>query len=544
MMPPDIASAIPAFPHFLAGTYASACRYFLFFLVAIILPGCKIVVTVPEGGRVMTEDGFVCQAGEVCVIEVDDDTFDSTFTVMPEAGYTFTRWARKGSALCGNQIKSCHLSTTAFGAFPILMEVLASDQEFHLEPVFVDYDLEYWNQVLKEIEAGTFATDTFLYAIKPGVGNCDPGTLREAAKVRAIEALNQTRSLHRLPMVEYDSFYDMQVQETSLVQRANNYLNHSPSPGDTCYTVSAKDGAASSNLGSSGRNSDPAADVFGWTNDNQNLAAVMEAGHRRWVLSPGLGYTSYGQVEGFTALKVFNFGRPPAHAAAAELEFVAMPYRYYPHFLMSRGEKPTPWSLSMVPPGGGSGSFDYFSNARVEVIETESGSSLPIRGQHTDSRGLGLANFLSWMVDGWDYDTHYTVKVRNVRMPGGNLRDIEYPVVVDWYHLTDLRHPRESTDSRSDNTLQGEFNSSNDKDSYSTPFHSGRFSITGSSEFANMGFFILIYDQDKRLLKSADEPFEIILPPGRETVVISTCDENGLCYQGTKTYTVNFTPLM
>jgi hypothetical protein len=517
-------------------------RLALICLLATALLGCKIVVTVPEGGKVVTEDGFVCLAGEVCIIEVRDDNFESTFAAMPLAGYTFARWARKRGAFCGNVTTPCHLSTLVFSAFPALMEVLASDQEFHLEPVFVNYDLGYWQQVLKEIDDGTFATRSFLYEITPDVGNCDPGALKERARFRARDALNHTRALHRLPMVEYDSFYDMQVQEASLVQRANNYLNHFPSPGDNCYTAAAEEGAGTSNLGSGSKPSDPAADVFGWTNDNHNLAALMEAGHRRWMLYPELGYTSYGQVEGFTALKTFSFGRPPMLPASPDLEYVAMPYRYYPYVLMSRGDKPTPWSLSMVPPGGGSGSFDYFSNARVEVIDIETGASLPVRDRHTDAKGSGLANFLSWMVDGWDYDSRYTVRISDIRMPGGEVRNIEYAVVVDWYHLFNVDHPREATDSISRNTLKGSFNFAMDKDSYRAPYFKGPFSVAGESNFSNMAFFILVYDQDKRLLKSSDQAFEIDFPLGANTVIVSACDENGLCYQGTQSYTVTLTP--
>ncbi len=194
----------------------------------------------------------------------------------------------------------------------------------------------------------------------------------------------------------------------------------------------------------------------------------------------------------------------------------------------------------MAPADGLSGSFDYFSAARVEVIETGTGGSLEVRDQHTDDKGFGLANFLSWLVDGWDYDTHYTVRISNIRMPDGSSRDLEYPVVVDRYNLFNVDHPLEDTDSRAGDTLKGKLDPSGDKDSYSTPHYSGSFRVSGSSQFSNMAFFVLIYDQDKRLITSSDEPFSVELPPGADTVIISNCDENGLCYQGEKNYSVTF----
>lgn len=516
----------------------------VFGLIIILLAGCKIVVTVPEGGRVITEDGFVCSSGKVCVIEVGSDRFDSTFTAKPSEGYTFTRWARKDSALCSDTFLPCHLSTRAFSAFPALMDILASDKSFHLEPVFVNYDVSYWQQVQNEVEKGLFTSWSFLYAISPSVVNCDPGALTQGARLRALKALNNTRALHKLPPVEYDSFYDMQVQETSLVQQANGYLDHSPSPGDACYTTGAREGAGSSNLsGGAGAGArDPAGDIFRWTNDSNNIAALMEAGHRRWMLYPYLGYISYGQVGGYTALKVSKFGRPPRYTPSPQLEFVATPYRYYPHILFSREIRPAPWSLSIVPPEGVSDAFDYFPKARVKVIKTKTGASLPVKELHRDSRKFGLANFLSWKVDGWEYDTQYTVKVSNIRMPGGETRDIEYPVVVDRYHLINVDHPREAKDKRSGDTLSGRFDSTKDKDSYKTPHYRGRYRVTGRDNFSGMGFFILVYDRDKRLLRSSDKPFVLDFPPGAETVVISPCNEKGRCYQGRQTYSVTFSP--
>ncbi len=509
-------------------------------LLGCLLAGCKIVVTVPEGGRVVTEDGFVCEAGQTCEIEVSDTSFDSTFTAEAKPGYTFTRWRPKARAFCGNQSTPCYLSTAPLGGDQGFLDLLASDEEFYLEPIFVNYDVSWWRTVLDEIDNGTFATAGFLYAIAPNAALCDPGSLKAEAKQRALAALNQVRALHRLPAVDYDSFYDMQMQEASLAQRANNYLNHFPSPGDSCYTASAADGSSTSSLtGGSGGPADPAEHVFGWTNDNFNQAALMEAGHRRWNLFPELGYASYGQVDGYASLKVFGFGMPPAHPVPNDLEFVALPYGTYPWVLVSGGANPTPWSLSMVPAGGGPGSFNYFADAQVSVTDTLAGTPLAVHSLHSDSKNFGLANFLSWMVDGWDYDREYTVRVSNISLPGGGKRDLEYPVIVDRYHLFNVNYPLEATDSKQGRILQGRFNAQGDRDSFGLTLN-GSTQVAASSEFSNPGFFVRVYNSNKRLVKSADAPFTHTFPLGQYTVVISHCDESGLCYQGTQQYRVSF----
>lgn len=516
-------------------------RLVLVAMLALVLPACKIVVTVPFGGKVVTEDGFACLSGQTCEVDVADATFDSTFTAVPAAGYTFARWRPKTAAFCGNFTAPCRLSTIGFDAYSALLDILDSDTRFFLEPMFIQYNLSYWQQVLSQLGEGTFATEAFLYAIKPNTANCDPGGLTDAAKERALQAVNQVRSLHRLPAVVRDSFYDMQVQEASLVQKANNYLSHTPAPGDACYTAGAKEGAATSNLFGGNQPSDPASDVFGWTNDKNNLAALMEAGHRRWVLHPQLGYISYGQVLGRSALKVFGFGMQPTTPVPASLEFVAMPFESYPWVLVSQGAAPTPWSVSMVPPMGMSSAFNYFQNATVTVTDNDSGASLPVLDLHKDNKGFGLSNFLSWMVAGWEYDKPYTVRISAISMPGGGVRTIEYPVVIDRYQLFNVDHPLESGDTREGTILRGNFNAAKDRDSYQLSLV-GTKTISGQSEFSNQAFFILVYDSGKRLVHSSDTAFTRDFPLDQYTVVVSPCDENGLCYQSTKTYQVSISP--
>ncbi|MEH6584857.1 MAG: hypothetical protein V7754_23255, partial [Halioglobus sp.] len=97
----------------------------------------------------------------------------------------------------------------------------------------------------------------------------------------------------------------------------------------------------------------------------------------------------------------------------------------------------------------------------------------------------------------------------------------------------------EPGDSKQGTTVQGRFNSPKDVDSYSVPL-ANNIAVNGSSEFSNQAFYIRVYDSRKRLLKSSDEAFSMNFPRGRYTVLISPCDEDGLCYQGVTSYTVSF----
>jgi hypothetical protein len=523
------------------GTFKPAAGVGLLCLLLIFLTACKVRIIVPAGGKVVSDNGFVCFTGAPCDIDISDENFDDTFHAVPDPGFVFSHWKKQKLYFCGDKTVGCHLYTTGFENEPVLLGILESDAVFYLEPVFVNksgYNISYWANTLAQIDTGSHSSNDYLYSIAPNVDQCDPGALTEAAKNRALTALNNTRALLGLPPAEYDNFYDMQVQEASLVQRANNYLSHFPEPADTCYTASAETGSSTSNI-TGGPQADPASQIFGWANDNNNVASLMAAGHRRWIVFPELGYISYGQVQGYAAQKVFGFGQPPATPVSPDIDYVAFPFKTFPYVLVSAGDKPTPWSISIVPPNGTNSPFNYFANATVTVENAESGASLPVHSQYSDTQRFGLANFLSWMVDGWEYDTHYTVTIDNISMPDGDIRKVQYAVLLDRFNLFSVDGPLETGDSHQGTSLQGHFNTAMDTDSY-TALLSGQHSFRGDSEFSNQAFSIRVYDSRKRLVKSSDQAFSMNFPAGTYTIMLSPCDENGLCYQNVKNYTVTY----
>ena len=52
------------------------------------LVGCKIEITVPEGGRVNSSSGaYACSSDSACTIDVYDVYFDEYFISVPDAGH-------------------------------------------------------------------------------------------------------------------------------------------------------------------------------------------------------------------------------------------------------------------------------------------------------------------------------------------------------------------------------------------------------------------------------------------------------------------------
>ena len=82
-----------------------------------------------------------------------------------------------------------------------ILEWNESTQHFEIRgmldsPMGGEYDLSYWRQMSRDLSKGTYRTAEFLYAEEPDVDTCRAGGLTQAAKERALEAMNQIRALH------------------------------------------------------------------------------------------------------------------------------------------------------------------------------------------------------------------------------------------------------------------------------------------------------------------------------------------------------------
>ncbi|GAB3288215.1 hypothetical protein [Parahaliea aestuarii] len=113
------------------------------FAVALLLSlsACKIVVNVPPGagGYVrFNENGYGDACSENCEYDVVDIYFDRTFVAVPKRGYSFSGWKQGDRQLCGGSKEDCHISTAGFEGNDSLLAWLRTDEEFYLEPVFVN----------------------------------------------------------------------------------------------------------------------------------------------------------------------------------------------------------------------------------------------------------------------------------------------------------------------------------------------------------------------------------------------------------------------
>lgn len=107
-------------------------------IAASVLTGCKVEISVPEGGAVVSSTGlYGCVAGEMCTIDVDHTYFQEHFTAVPQAGYEFAGWQKTRGGFCGGTDSRCDLTTETFTPHPGLMALLDGDTVFTMNPVFV-----------------------------------------------------------------------------------------------------------------------------------------------------------------------------------------------------------------------------------------------------------------------------------------------------------------------------------------------------------------------------------------------------------------------
>ena len=108
------------------------------FIVFLAITGCKIRVAVPEGGSVITASGnYGCQSTEVCLIDIRTTDFEERFIAEANPGYFFRHWRSGHNSLCANGLEKCDLSTTWMAGNAEFESILASDEVYNLEPVFL-----------------------------------------------------------------------------------------------------------------------------------------------------------------------------------------------------------------------------------------------------------------------------------------------------------------------------------------------------------------------------------------------------------------------
>lgn len=259
-----------------------------------------------------------------------------------------------------------------------------------------------------------------LYDVQPDAATCRPGMLKASVKADFLAKLNAIRALHQLPAVTYSEAEDAQEADSSLMMAVNKQLSHTPPTSWTCYTASGATAAGASNLiggWGTGLGFDSEDSYLGLWLTEGGSASI---GHRRWILNPFLGKTSYGRVavvlpDGSRAsaasMRVFNFAGGVT-APAGLPAYVAYPSGDYParYFALSS-------YLSFSAVAGTTSTFGANANVRYDratITVTGPGGALAVSDVTSDNEGYGLANNVQWRVAGLQAGVTYTVTITGI----------------------------------------------------------------------------------------------------------------------------------
>lgn len=258
------------------------------------------------------------------------------------------------------------------------------------------------------------------FDVQPDVDACRAGTLKEAVKAEFLARLNEIRARHGLAPVIYSNAEDQQEQESSLMMAVNQTLSHTPPTTWRCYAAGGSTAAGASNLiggWGTGLSFESEDDLLaGWLREGGS----PQLGHRRWILHPFLGKTSYGRVSATLAggrrataasMRVFSFaGGAPAPSAVPA--FVAFPHGDYP----IRYFAPTDYlSFSVVPSASNNGADRTVDFSAATVTVRDGNGNLSVTDISRDNDGYGIANNIQWRVTGLAADTRYDVTIAGVR---------------------------------------------------------------------------------------------------------------------------------
>jgi uncharacterized protein YkwD len=235
---------------------------------------------------------------------------------------------------------------------------------------------------------------------------CSKGAVASPGNENALKLVNLYRFMAGLPAVTADAAKNDPSQDCALMMHANKALSHSPPSTWKCYNEAGKTAAGKSNIGTA----PGVAAVDLYMADPGNDGTL---GHRRWLLSKGLGPIGLGSTSEYSCLMVIggtgNASRPyVAWPPAGPFPSGAIKATYAP--LDTTG-----WSIQ-------SDSINL-NSATVKV--TDNGADKPVKVTALGAN-YGSAYAISIIPQGWTAQKGHSYAVS----VGGTSQAIAYTVDV------------------------------------------------------------------------------------------------------------------
>ncbi len=252
-----------------------------------------------------------------------------------------------------------------------------------------------WNADRADMSEGGWTGD---------VGTCDAGDMTGAGRDNALRLINLYRDLAGLPPVATDPGRDASSQECALMMDAANDLDHYPDPSWPCYTADGASAAGSSCIASG-----PAVTAVDMYMADWGNTTTM--GHRRWILSNGLGPVGIGSTTSYSCLWVIG------GSGSGGNDWTAFPTPgYFPIQAMDTGYvsvDDTGWTVQS----------DSIDLAQAQVTVTSGGAPRPVSVVQLLG-GYGSTDAINILPDGWTAQAGETYHVS----VSGTSPPIEYDV--------------------------------------------------------------------------------------------------------------------
>lgn len=129
------------------------------------------------------------------------------------------------------------------------------------------------------------------------VATCNAGDMSSDWRARVLTQVNLYRSLADLPAVSLDATRNAAAQQCALMETAHGSLSHYPDSSWACYDADGAEAAGKSNIATTA--AVEAVDLY-----MEDFGNATTLGHRRWILSNGLGPIGVGSTSSYSCMWV------------------------------------------------------------------------------------------------------------------------------------------------------------------------------------------------------------------------------------------------